>query len=553
MKITPILGLLLIAQISMAQQNALSSTNASKTNFSNTKPMIENPILKGFYPDPSICRVGEDYYLVTSSFEYFPGIPIFHSKDLAHWEQIGHILDRPSQLNLDSVRVSGGVYAPTIRYNKGTFYVINTLIGKGGNYYVTATNPAGPWSDPIFIGDSPGIDPSLFFDDNGKVYYTGNGRPDGIAIDSKKRHIWLQEMDLNAKKLVGEKKIILVEGALHDAQSAEAPHLYKKDGYYYLIIAEGGTGDNHSVTVFRSKDIAGPYEINRKNPILTHRNLGKTYPIAATGHADIVQTQNGEWWMVLLGIRPYGGFHYNLGRETFITPVQWEDGWPVVNPGEGKVLFHQPGANLPIFKAKTIAAKDNFDSDTLQYAWNFLRTPRNNFWSLKEHKGFLRMHLLPETITQLKSPSFIGRRQQDTSFEAACKMSFSPKTDNETAGLVLFMNNGFHFRFERILKNGKGQLVITKRHAGVETILFSMPSEAENMELGVFAKGQDYGFKIGDGAGHWKILLDKVDGRTLSRTNAGGFTGTYISLYTSSNGMPSNNYADFDWFNYEGR
>ena len=167
----------------------------------NTKnPIIENPILKGFYPDPSICRVNEDYYLVTSSFEYYPGIPIFHSKDLVHWEQIGHVLDRPSQLNLDSIRASGGVYAPTIRYHKGVYYVINTLVGKGGNFYVSATNPAGPWSEPIFLSDAPGIDPSLFFDTDDKVYYTGNGRPSAIGPESKKRHIWLQELDLKQQK-----------------------------------------------------------------------------------------------------------------------------------------------------------------------------------------------------------------------------------------------------------------------------------------------------------------------------------------------------------------
>jgi xylan 1,4-beta-xylosidase len=530
--------------------NTIAQKKAHNTSSSDQKVVIENPILKGFYPDPSICRVGEDYYLVTSSFEYYPGIPIFHSKDLAHWEQIGHVLDRPSQLNLDSVRVSGGVYAPTIRYHKGVFYVINTLIGKGGNYYVTATNPAGPWSDPIWISDAPGIDPSLFFDDNGKVYYTGNGRPAENSAESKKRHIWLQELDLISKKLVGDKKVILVEGALHEAQSAEAPHLYKKDGYYYLIIAEGGTGDNHSVTVFRSKDIMGPYESNRKNPILTHRNLGKSYPIACTGHADLVETQNGEWWMVLLGVRPYGGFHYNLGRETFITPVQWEEGWPVVNPGVGKVLFKQAGPDLPIFRAKTISEKDDFNKDSLNFGWNFLRTPRNKFWSLQEKPGFLRMHLLPENITELKSPAFIGRRQQDTSFEATCNMLFSPLAENEKAGMILFMNNDFHFRFERVIKNGKGQLIITKRHAGIETILLTIPCEKTNLQLGVFANGQQYGFKMADEKGHWHTLLENVDGRTLSRTNAGGFTGTYISLYASSNGMPSKNFVDFDWFNY---
>ena len=514
------------------------------------KPVIENPILKGFYPDPSICRVGEDYYIVTSSFEYYPGIPIFHSKDLVHWEQIGHVLDRPSQLNLDSIRVSGGVYAPTIRYHKGVYYVINTLIGKGGNFYVTATNPAGPWSDPIFIKDAPGIDPSLFFDTDDRVYYTGNGRPLENSADSKKRHIWLQEFDVKQQKLVGEKSIILVEGALHEAQSAEAPHIYKKDGYYYLIIAEGGTGENHAVTVFRSKNIRGPYESNKKNPILTHRNLGKKYPIACTGHADIVDTQNGEWWMVLLGVRPYGGFHYNLGRETFLTPVGWEENWPVVNPGFGKVLFSQAGPNLPVFNIKNQQAVDDFNADTLAFAWNFLRTPRNKFWSLQEKKGVLRMHLLPETITQLVSPAFIGKRQQDTSFEASCKFSFVPKLENETAGLVVFMNNDFHFRFEKTMRNGVGQIVVTKRHAGIETILASVPSSNPELALTVYANGQSYGFRVKEGANAVKTILANVDGRTLSRINAGGFTGTYIGMYASSNGLASSNYADFDWFKY---
>ena len=517
----------------------------------NTKnPIIENPILKGFYPDPSICRVNEDYYLVTSSFEYYPGIPIFHSKDLVHWEHIGHVLDRPSQLNLDSIRASGGVYAPTIRYHKGVYYVINTLVGKGGNFYVSATNPAGPWSEPIFLSDAPGIDPSLFFDTDDKVYYTGNGRPSAIGPESKKRHIWLQELDLKQQKLVGEKTIILVEGALHDAQSAEAPHIYKKDGYYYLIIAEGGTGDNHAVTVFRSKNIKGPYETNRKNPILTHRSLGKSYPIACTGHADIVETQNGEWWMVLLGVRPYGGFHYNLGRETFLSPVAWEDQWPVVNPGIGKVLFTQVGPNLPIFNIKKQLEKEDFNADTLGFEWNFLRTPRHKFWSLQENKGALRLHLLPENISQLASPAFIGRRQQDTSFEASCKLNFLPKMDNETAGLVALMNNDFHFRFERMIRNGESRLVVTKRHAGIESILADVPCKSSAIALTIFANGQSYGFKVKEGSGATKTILDHVDGRTLSRINAGGFTGTYIGMYASSNGIPSSNYADFDWFKY---
>ena len=513
---------------------------------------FHNPILPGFYPDPSICRVSDDYYLVTSTFEYYPGIPIFHSKDLVHWNQIGHVLDRPSQLDLDSIRNSGGVYAPTIRYHKGTFYVINTLVGKKGNFVVTATNPAGPWSDPYWIDNAPGIDPSLFFDDDGKAYYTGNIRPDSIPKDSKFRAIWLQELNLNSMKLVGERSMILEEGALHGANNAEAPHLYKVQGMYYLMIAEGGTGDNHAVTIFRSKTLRGPYEGNKKNPILTHRHLGSEYPIACTGHADITDTQNGEWWMVLLGVRPYGGFHYNLGRETFLTPVVWEDGWPVVNPGHGKVLKEGRVPHLPVFQVASAPACDNFDEKELGFSWNMLRTPREKYCSLTERPGFLRLHLRPEMITKWENPSFIGRRQQHINFSASTALEFIPKNDHESAGLVLLQNNDFQFRVEYLHSSKETAVRLTKRHGGKEETLAEVPANAKRLFLKVEAVGQDYSFYFATSASEWKVLKERVDGRTLSRTNAGGFVGTYIGMYASSNGTKSSNVADFDWFEYTG-
>ncbi len=331
---------------------------------------FNNPILKGFYPDPSICRVGEDYYLVNSSFEYFPGVPIFHSKDLVNWQQIGHVLDRPSQLNLDGVRISGGIFAPTIRYHKGLFYMITTLNTpeNGGNFFVTAKNPAGPWSAPQFLPkDAIGIDPSLFFDDDGKVYYIGQKKPINQQQVTRYRQIWLREVDLKNKTFIGERKIILEEGALHDASNAEGPHIYKKDGYYYLMIAEGGTEENHAVTIFRSENIDGPYEGNKKNPILTHRNLGRYYPITCTGHADLVETQKGDWWMVLLGVRKYGGLHYNLGRETFLAKVVWQEGWPVVNPGEARVLLTQQKPDLPEFKFRPILLLEFFEDSPYRF------------------------------------------------------------------------------------------------------------------------------------------------------------------------------------------
>ena len=523
----------------------LAQTNDSSTYI--------NPILKGFYPDPSICRVGDDYYLVNSSFEYFPGVPIFHSKDLVNWQQIGHVLNRPSQLNLDSIRASGGIFAPTIRYHEGTFYMITTLVGtkQGGNFFVTAKNPEGPWSEPQWLPkEAIGIDPSLFFDDDGKVYYTGNKKPINQGQVTSYRQIWLQEVDLKNRTFMDDRTIILEEGALHDANNAEGAHIYKKDGYYYLLIAEGGTSENHAVTIFRSKNIKGPYEGNKKNPILTHRNLGLNYPITSTGHADLVNTQNGDWWMVLLGVRPYGGLHYNLGRETFLTPVSWENGWPVVNAGVGKVLLEDLKPKLPAFIVNKENTFDDFNADTLQYYWNFLRTPRSNFWSLKDKKGYLSLDLRPQTLVDLENPSFLGRRQQDTSFYTETKMNFDPKSNNETAGLVVMMNNNFHFRLEKVLEDNKTYLKLTKRHAGIEEIIAKKPVDKGEIILGIKAIGQNYSF-------YYKqqdkiiFLTENIDGRTLSRTNTGGFTGTYVGLYASSNGSASKNKAYFDWLNYQ--
>lgn len=302
--------------------------------------IVHNPILPGFYPDPSICAVGRDFYLVNSTFAYFPGVPIFHSRDLAHWRQIGNVLTRPSQLPLDGCRHSRGIYAPTLRYHDGTFYLITTNISGGGNFIVTARDPAGPWSEPYWLGDAaPGIDPSLLFDDDGRCYYVGNRpNPDGERYGGD-WEIWAQELDLNTMRLTGESHA-LWKGALRDVIWPEGPHLYKKDGMYYLMIAEGGTGPNHSVSVARSEHVFGPYVGNPNNPILTHRHLGAQYPVTCVGHGDLAADAEGNWYMVMLGMRPCGG-HTIMGRETFLARVEWQNGWPVVTRC-GKV-----GGNVP--------------------------------------------------------------------------------------------------------------------------------------------------------------------------------------------------------------
>lgn len=511
---------------------------------------FQNPILPGFYPDPSICRVNDDYYLVTSTFVYFPGVPIFHSKDLVNWKQIGHVLDRPSQLPLDGQRQSRGIFAPTIRYNDGVFYMITTNVGEGGNFLVTATNPAGPWSDPYYL-DAPGIDPSLFFDDDGKAYYIGTRpAPEGEKY-SGNWEAWLQELDLETMKLVGE-SYGLWRGALREAIWPEGPHIYKINGLYYIMIAEGGTGPDHAVSIARSNSITGPYVGNPANPILTHRHLGREYPVVNVGHCDFVETQNGEWWSVGLASRIYGGYYRNLGRETFLFPLIWENGWPIMCPGVGKLEMTYPVPNLPESKVLIPSACDNFDDDKLDLKWNLLRTPREEFYSLSERKGYLSLKLRPERITELVTPSFVGRRQQHIDFAASTLMEFTPNNENEAAGMVLLQSNEFNFSFVYTKKGEEKVIRLIKCAGGEEEILKELPVCASKLYLKVEAFGQDYSFYYGESSTDYKTLIENVDGRILSTDVAGGFVGTEMGLYASSNGTSSNNTAYFDWFEYVG-
>jgi xylan 1,4-beta-xylosidase len=514
---------------------------------------FRNPILTGFYPDPSICRAGDDYYLVTSTFEYFPGLPIFHSRDLVHWRQIGHVLDRSSQLPLDGIRPSGGLYAPTIRYHNGLFYVINTLVdgnSLSGNFIVTATDPAGPWSEPYWLEGATGIDPSLFFDDDGKVWYTGTRLKASSTFAQGQTEIWLQELDLKSMRLI-DSEYIIWDGAVKNAVWSESPHLYKIDGRYYLLTAEGGTAHHHSVMIACSDVITGPYEGNRGNPILTHRHLGLDYPIVGTGHADLVDTPTGEWWMVLLAMRPYGGYYYNLGRETFLAPVRWEEGWPIVSAGIGRVEFTYPAPNLPEHDWPTVPDRDDFDQTALAPQWFFLRTPREDFWSLSERLGWLRLRLRPERLSERVNPSFVGRRQQHIHFAAQTAMECTPQAEHECAGLALVQNDQFHFCFV-VTQSDQPVIRLIKRAAGVEEILGEQPISAGRCYLKIEAHEQAYHFYAATELDKWQTIAEGVDGRILSTPVAGGFVGTVIALYASSNGQASANVADFDWFDYVG-
>ncbi|MDD4921245.1 MAG: glycoside hydrolase family 43 protein [Bacteroidales bacterium] len=531
-----------------------------------------NPVISGFNPDPSICRVGEDYYLVTSTFEYFPGVPVYHSKDLVHWKMISHVLQRPSQLNLDSTKSTSGIYAPTIRYNKGTFYMITTLVGAkkgqpGGNFVVTAKKPEGPWSEPHWIAGSPGIDPSLFFDEDGKVYYCGNiAPPPAKKVWGKHFDIYVQEIDPKEWKFKGDRTIALngaeyygkgtLDGGIETGvNDYESPHIYKKDGFYYLMIAHGGTRHNHAVSIWRSKNIFGPYDMNPANPILTHRAFPLDHPFTSTGHADLIQTQKGEWWIFYLAKRPYGGDNHILGRETFMSPVEWPvGGWPVVNPrgsvGHGELVHPLP--NLKEQKNNQVNSMDPFDDKTLQPQWTFIRTPRSQWWSLTERKGYLRMRLRPEMISELVNPSFVGKRQESPNCSATVKMDFSPASANEEAGLVVERDKNYLFRFILGMENNQPILKLIQRNGMdvAEKIIAKAPMKAKTSYLKITSSGVLYNFSYSENGKDWKILKDKVDGHMLGIEQAGPFTGTFIGMYASSNGMKSTNQADFDWFEY---
>ena len=498
---------------------------------------FNNPIISGFHPDPSICRVGDDYYTVHSSFEYFPGVPIFHSQDLVHWKQIGYCLTRKSQLKLDKMRPSGGIYAPTLRYHDGTFYVVTTLIDGGGNFYVTAKDPAGPWSEPIWL-DRPGMDPSLFFDTDGKVYYTRHeGMGDG--------YIGQQTLNLKTGKLEGElKNIWRGTGGVWP----EGPHLYKIKGRYYLMIAEGGTSYDHMVTVARSDSPWGPFESNPKNPILTHRNR-HDHPIQALGHADLVETPEG-WWAVFLGIRPQGGRFHHIGRETFLAPVSWsEDGWPVVN-GNGTIEEMMPAPKLPAHPWPEETTRDEFDKAELGLQWNFLRNPYEKNFSFTERPGWLRLHGSAITMNKQDSPAFVGRRQTHLACKVATKLSFDPQHDNEEAGLVLRGNEQNHLEIGITLKDGKRQVFFRKTlngklNGGIRY------EEAGNgvIVLAVEASPLSYKFSFQSADGPAKSL-GTADTANLSSEKVGGFTGVYVGMYATGNGQTSAVPADFDWFEY---
>ncbi|BDD02321.1 glycoside hydrolase family 43 protein [Persicobacter psychrovividus] len=513
-----------------------------------------NPILSGFYPDPSICRVGDTYYMVNSSFEWFPGLPIHKSNDLVNWQLIGYGLSRPTQVEYkDDLQNSKGIFAPTIRYHNGKFYIITTMVGGKGNFIITSDNPEKGWSDPLWIKDAPGIDPSLFWDDDGICYYTGAGIVDGSEGEwPGKNGVWMQQIDPDKGVLLGEKKQ-LTYGHASNARWAEGPHIYKINGEYLLMLSEGGTNEYHAISVFNSKNILGPYIPNHANPVLTHRHLGENYPIVQTGHADLVQTQNGEWWSVMLAKRKVDGF-CTLSRETFLAKVEMtvqESGvTPIFNPKKGLLQSHQPRPNLPYSPVVKQKGVDTFDSP-LGLQWNFLKSPKYKWYETKN--GHLEISLRKESLIELCNPSFIAQRVKHHDFIAEVKLNFTTDKSNEMAGISVYRMTGNNYQ---LMKTDNSIILYKVHNQNVNTpntlqLIAEIPYNSNSVILRLDVTGNIIKFFYGETTKNMVELSTGQDYTILSDEATKRFNGVYVGMYATSQGEESSNQATFKWFNYK--
>lgn len=492
-----------------------------------------NPVIPGYHPDPSVCRVGDDFYLVNSSFQYFPGVPIYHSKDLVNWELIGNVLDRESQLPLKGATSWLGIYAPTIRYHEGTYYMITTNVGNGGNFMVTATNPAGPWSEPIWLKQG-GIDPSLWFE-NGKTYMMSN--PDNT--------IMLCEIDPKTGRQLTESKP-LWKGT--GGRYPEAPHIYKKDGWYYLLIAEGGTEMAHSLTIARSRNIYGPYEANPANPILTNcRVEGQGMQIQGTGHGDFVQAKDGSWWIVFLAYRNYGGAYHHIGRETCLAPVEWKVGeWPVINGGKPIDTVMQVKTLAPqvlkdqwsTLNPQQISLNPQSSTLHLQPEWVYIQNPIKENYRLEGGRLWLKGG---STLTANDRPTFVGRRQESPVFAMEAMIS----KNTGYGGLTVYQINDGH---ADLYVTPSGLLSLTFYIKSVKYDVITVEpefSEETPLVLRVESDGDKYYFAYSYKDSNIYRPMGSIECSLLSTEVVGGFTGAVVGMFAEDDGSVA-----FDSFEY---
>lgn len=509
----------------------------------NIKPsQFRNPVLSGFYPDPSLCRVGDDFYLINSTFAYFPGIPIFHSRDLVNWTQVGNVIERPTQLSYDGLGVSRGIFAPAISYSRGIFYVVCTMADAGGNFVVTASNPSGPWSDPTWL-HFEGIDPSIFFDDDGRAWLINNGAPLGTPLYPGHRAIWIQEFDPATRRMIGP-RTILVNGGVDLSKKPiwiEGPHIFKRNGWYYLCCAEGGTSVNHSQVIFRSRKVDGPYVPWERNPILTQRDLRPTvpFPVTSTGHASLVIGPDNQWWAVFLGVRPYDHRFSPMGRETFLLPVQWtSDDWPVIL---------EPGMRVPLVadapRGVTVQAnpaaplngnftwRDDFTESTLSPLWIMLRAPKETWWKLDGRHGRLLMTPSRELLSGKGNPSFLARRVQHANFSASTTVEV-PTEHGVSAGLTVFQGEKYHY-FLAVKHTDKGDILYLEcLDGGSARVVRSidLPS-VKKLMLRIETSDATCDFAYATTPGEWQDFVKGEDAKILTTEVAGGFVGAVVGMH----------------------
>jgi xylan 1,4-beta-xylosidase len=528
---------------------------------------IVNPILTGFNPDPSICRAGDDYYIATSTFEWYPGVQIHHSTDLKNWRLAARPLNRPELLNMLGTPDSCGVWAPCLTWSGGLFYLVYTDVKRFDgnfkdthNYLTTSATIDGEWSDPAYLNSS-GFDPSLFHDDDGRKWLL-NMVWDHRAPRRFFRGIALQEYSVDERRLVGERKIIF-EGT--DLECTEGPHLYRRNGYYYLITAEGGTSYGHAITMARSRSISGPYEVDPSGPVVTSRD-NPEWPLQRAGHGDIVETESGELFLVHLVSRPLPGTRLSpLGRETAIEKLEYtDDAWFRI---AGGYTLPQPEWDAPAPAGEAVPAEirnDNFDVDELNPVYQWLRTPwPKEFLSLTDRPGFLRLYGM-ESPGSLFRQALIARRQTSFAYEAATVVDFEPDNFQQMAGLVLYYNSSkFHYLYVSACSDIGRHIGIMSCQADpslnveypIEEGRIALP-DSTPVHLRAEVDGAQLNFFWSLNDSDWHRIPAVLDAGILSdeagKGSGASFTGAFVGVCCNDL-TGTRKHADFDYLRYAPR
>jgi xylan 1,4-beta-xylosidase len=511
----------------------------------NTIRTYANPVRRGFYPDPSVVRVGEDYYMVNSTFQYFPAVVISHSRDLVHWETIGHAITSNDDLDLSDIYDSHGIWAPDISYHEGVYYIFAPLrlngTGPNGNnvlrrqLVMKATKPEGPYSKPVCL-EVDDIDPSHFIDDDGSHYLVVSP---GITI---------AKLNDDCSQVLSEPVMVW---AGTGQRAPEGPHLLKKDGYYYAILAEGGTGYGHRVSIARAQNLYGPYEACPFNPVMKQNN--PEAPIQRTGHGKLVQTQKGDWWLLYLCGRPNQGNFTTIGRETALDPVRWtEDGWFVVNEGRGPSVIQQ-APDLPEYQTAEVNC-DHFDSARLSLEWQFVRNPDHSAWSLTERPGYLRIWTGDGGLSERRAKNTVVRRETEHHYTVITKLEFNPTRSGEQAGITCYYSTDSYIQFCLVNDRGRKLQLGERRCDQLKLVAESETIREGAVYLRVVVDGQRREFSYSYDSQDWRLVGEITDCSFLCDE---GFseqrkrhTGTMVGLYANNGGCGSRIAADFDFFSY---